>query len=94
MKYIILSTDGPISVYEVPDKVAKDLTRYCVEFCKWVECGPKAKQFRKGYLPEREFIEYLNTVVNPNYIYKSRLIKTFEDDNIPEQYRNLPYFNF
>lgn len=60
MKYILLSTDGPISVYEVPKKIANKLTEYCLEFLNWTENGPKAKQFRKGYFPEQEFIEYIN----------------------------------
>ena len=102
MKYILLSTDGPISLYEVPDKIAKDLTKYCIDFLKWTENGPENKRFKKGYLPEQEFINYLNSVVNKNYIYKSKLIKTIantdEEKNqvleIVEPYKDYPYFNF
>ena len=97
MKHILLSADGLASLYEVPDKTAENLHKYCLDFCKWIDNGPKAQQFRKeGYYPEEEFINYLNTVVNPNYIYKSRYIKTIEDSmcEIPEKYKDLPYFNF
>lgn len=97
MKYILLSTDGPASLYEVPDKISENLHKYCLDFCKWVHHGPKAQQFRKeGYYPQEEFINYLNTVINPNYIYKSRFIKTIEDSTceIPKKYKDLPYFNF
>lgn len=97
MKHILLSTDGLASLYEVPDKIAENLLRYCLDFRKWVHYGPKAKQFRKeGYYPEEEFINYINTVVNPNYIYKARFIKTIENSacEIPEKYKDLPYFNF
>ncbi len=96
MKYILLSTDGPISLYEVPDKIAKNLCEYCIEFLKWAEHGPEAKRLTKGYFPEEEFIIYLNTVVHPNYIYKSKFIKTLDNStaDIPNEYSDLPYFNF
>lgn len=102
MKYVLLSTDGPVSLYEVPDKIAKDLTKHCVEFLNWVHYGPEAKRFKKGYIPEKEFIDYLNSVVNPNYIYRSRFIKTLattEEDKLrileeAEPYKDYPHFNF
>lgn len=95
MKYILLSTDGPISLYEVPDHIANSLTEYCIEFCSWVQDGPKAKKFRKGYFPEEDFIKFLNTVVNPRYPHKSRWLKMFGDWNeVPKEYKDLPYFNF
>ena len=96
MRCILLSADGPVSLYEVPDKIAQNLRKYCIDFLKWAESGPESKRFRKGYFPENEFINYLNTVVNPNYIYKSKFIKTLDNstDKIPKQYNDLPYFNF
>ena len=102
MKYILLSADGPISLYEVPDKIAKDLTKHCIDFLKWTENGPEAKRFKNGYLPEQEFINYLNNVANKNYIYKSKLIKTIANTDekksqvleVLEPYKYYPYFNF
>lgn len=95
MKYILLSTDGPISLYEVPDRIAEDLTKYCVEFCDWAHNGPKAKKFRKGCFPEQKFIIYLNSIVGPNDPYKAKFIKMLGYiHEIPEQYKDLPYFNF
>ena len=102
MKYILLSTDGPISLYEVPEKIAKELTKYCNDFLKWTENGSKTKGFKNGYQPEPEFINYINNVVNKNYIYKSKFIKTIattDEEKIQvleviEPYRNYPYFNF
>lgn len=102
MKYILLSADGPISLYEVPDKIAENLTKHCMDFCHWVQNGPEAKRLKKGYFPEQEFIKYLNEVVNPNYLYKSKFIKTvaITDEeqiqalDIIEPYKDYPYFNF
>lgn len=102
MQYILLSTDGPISLYEVPEEIAKELTKYCIEFLKWAENGPEAKRFKKGYRPEQEFINYINNVVNKNCIYKSQLIKTIANTDeeklqaleVTEPYKDYPYFNF
>ena len=102
MQYILLSTDGPISLYEVPDKIAKELTKYCVEFLNWAENGSEEKKFKKGYRPEQEFINYINNVVNKNCIYKSQLIKTIANTDeeklqaleVTEPYKDYPYFNF
>lgn len=99
MKKILLSADGPISIYEVPDKIAKNLEKYCLKFCDWVHTNP-SKKIIGGCVAfdETNFIEYLNNVVNPNYLEKSRFVKTLgyfdNDEDIPEKYRDLPYFNF
>ncbi len=97
MKQIFLSTDGPVSLYEVPDKIAENLCKYCNDFLYWVNHAPETEHFRKeGYYSEDEFINYLNTVVEHDCFYKSRFIKTIENSRIkiPEQYKDLPYFNF
>ena len=33
MKNVLLSADGDISVFSVPDEVADHLEKYCLEFC-------------------------------------------------------------
>ena len=99
MKKVILSADGPCSVYEVPDKVANNLHQYCLDFCDWVHRSPTTKRI-SGIVcfDETNFIDYLNNVVNPNYLEKSRLIKELgyidDIDELPEKYRKLPHFNF
>ena len=95
MKYILLSTDGPISLYEVPEHIAVKLTEFCIEFINWTDKGPKARKFRKGYFPEEEFMNYLNTVVSPRYPQKAKWLKTFGYwEEVPEEFKDLPYFNF
>ena len=43
MKQVLLSADGEISVYCVPDAVADDLETYCLEFsCHWLHESPDA----------------------------------------------------
>lgn len=77
MKEVILSADGDSIVYSVPDEVANDLRKYCIEFCdKWMKKSPHAKCFRtkQGYCyNEADFIDYLNKFVFPEQkIYYGR----------------------
>lgn len=47
MKHILLSADGGISVYRVPDEVAEHLDAYCSEFCcHWLYESPNAAKYR------------------------------------------------
>ena len=47
MKQVLLSADGEISVYCVPDAVADDLETYCLEFsCHWLHESPDAARYR------------------------------------------------
>ncbi len=95
MKQILLSTDGPISLYEVPDKVAENLCKYCSDFLDWIDYAPETEHFRKeGYCSEAEFINYINTKIQHNCFHKSRLIRIVGKEKIPNQYKKLPYFNF
>ena len=46
MKYVLLSADGEISVFSVPDKVANNLQKYCLEFCcNWLYQALKQQSF-------------------------------------------------
>ena len=50
-KYILLSADGPVSVYLVPSIVADNLEKYCLEFCiEWMVKSKEAERYRKGEL--------------------------------------------
>ena len=102
MREILLSADGDISLYLVPDEAAENLREYCLEFCEWLHKSPDAKQFyfktgKKSYVyyPEEAFIEYLNKYV---FDERSRYIKTLKrirsDYSLPKKYKDLPYFNF
>jgi hypothetical protein len=104
MKNVLLSADGDISVYEVPDIVAENLEKYCVDFFyKWLEESPDAAKHRglsdsDGNIGlcfnEVDFIEYLNTWVFPDNL--SRLVMTFDGDiaNVPKEYAGCNWFNF
>lgn len=49
MKRILLSADGEISVFNVPDEVADNLEQYCLEFCRdWLYKSPDAKKYRSN----------------------------------------------
>ena len=100
MKKVILSADGDSILYLVPDAVADNLEEYCLEFCSdWVWNSPDAERYRVGKAvcyTEADFIEYLNIYVFPDR--ESKMIKnlgwTDLGKNLPEEYRNIPYYNF
>ena len=100
MKEVILSADGDSVVYLVPDDVADNLSKYCIEFCdKWLRTSPHAKRYRTkgGYCyNEADFVEYLNKYIFPKQ--QSVLVKnlgwTDLGKNLPDEYKRYPYFNF
>lgn len=103
MKKILLSHDDKMKVYLVPDDVANNLEEYCMHFgFEWLLNDPDAIKYQfitksgeKGFcFGTQDFIDYLNDYVFPNQ--KSTLVATmdFYDDQIPEEYREYPSFNF
>lgn len=100
MKTVLLSADGAVSAYEVPDIIANDLRHYCMEFCtEWLCKSPHAEKFRfNGVVcyDETDFIEYLNLWKFPKE--PSHLIETIgwinSEQDIPEKYKGCERFNF
>ena len=100
MKEVILSHDGDSIVYLVPDEVADNLEKYCIEFCdNWLWNSPDAEQYRIGCgvcYNEADFIEYLNKYIFPEQ--KSVFVKNigWTDcfDDLPVEYKSHPYFIF
>lgn len=101
MKNVLLSADSVPCVYSVPDIVADDLCRYCMDFCNdWIWNDPEgAKLLRTidgvqvAYFDETDFIDYLNQWLFPEE--KSELVREFDDyDEITDEYDALPHFNF
>ena len=100
MKNVILSADGDSVIYSVPDEVADNLDKVCIEFCdNWLRTSPQAKKYRTKQgvcYNESDFIEYLNKYIFPDQI--STLVKnigwTELGNNLPDEYQGLPYFNF
>ena len=103
MKKVILSADGPMAVYLVPDQVAENLEEYCGEFCGWMWKNPDGRRtlLKKWYdgtwyarYDERDFIRYLNEWLFPEQ--PSRLVEQLGSclEEPPEEYRNLPQHNF
>ena len=100
MKEIIISADGDSIVYLVPDEVADNLEKYCIEFCgKWMRTSPQAEKYRinGGYCyNESDFIDYLNKYIFPEKksVFVKNLGWTDLGDNLPLEYQDYPYFNF
>ncbi len=103
MKEVILSADGELSLYLVPADVADNLATVANEFAfNYVWHGEKSGKFLRlcgeqygAVFDETDFIEYLNTVLYPDK--PSIKLKTFQaadDEEVPEEYRKYPYYNF
>lgn len=96
MKPVALSADSAMSVYMVPDIVAENLYDYCMEFCRWIHNDPIAVQKYRHCYCEEQFIEYLNAYLfpdQPSYGIDN-VPPVFEEDDLPSEYREIPYFNF
>ena len=103
MKHVILSADGPSSVYAVPDLVADNLDAYCMEFDQnWLKNAPEAAKYRvmRGggvvyCFNETAFIEYLSLLFpSQKPVLVENLGWTDFEKELPEKYKNFPYFNF
>lgn len=103
MKNVLLSADSEISVFSVPDKVADDLEKYCMDFCRdWLHESPDAAKYRVQMggtvgvcYSEKDFIDYLNQYIcDEQSILITTLTGVYGEEDLPEEYIGLPYFNF
>lgn len=103
MRNVLLSADGEISVYSVPNEVAEHLDRYCLEFCSnWLYESPDADKYcikiGAGFgvcYTEKDFIDYLNQYIcEEQSVLVETLSEVYSPNEAPMQYRGLPWFNF
>lgn len=104
MKNIILSADCYLTVYSVPAEIADNLRTYCLDFLNdWLTNSPDAKKYRRkagngeiGFCyDESSFVKYLNKYVCKNKVKRVEKLKNvYSVYELPEKYKNLPYFNF
>ncbi len=103
MKRVLLSADGEISVFNVPDEVADNLEQYCLEFCRdWLHKSPNAEKYctKLGDVigvcfNEKDFIDYLNQYIcDEQSVLITILTGVYVGDELPAEYKELPYFNF
>ena len=105
MREVILGHDGDSMIYSVPDEVANNLRKYCMNFCnKWIWNDPHAEKYRivdedgeicVAYCAE-DFIEYLNDWILPNQpsVFVKNLGWTECGRKLPLEYKNYPCFHF
>lgn len=103
MKNVLLSADSEISVFSVPDKVADNLEKYCMDFCcDWLHGSPDAAKYRVQMggtvvvrYSEKDFIDYLNQYIcDEQSILITTLTDVYGEEDLPKEYIGLPYFNF
>ena len=101
MKSVLLSADSEINVFSVPDEVADNLEKYCLEFCHWLHESPDAAKYRVklgsvvgACYSEKDFIDYLNKYIcDEQSVLIAILTDVFGEDSLPKEYIGLPYFN-
>ena len=103
MTPVILSADGPIRVYSVPDEVAADLHGWADRFYTWMQHAPEAAACRRVFsdgtiglcFNEEDFIAYLNNVTFPDQpsVMVTELTADAPSD-LPAPFSSYPYFNF
>ena len=101
MKEVILSADDVLGLYLVPADVADNLVKVCNDFASnYVWHGPNVKFLKlcgKQYVAHytvQDFIDYLNGVLHPQYCSRELAKLADFDRGVPEQFRNLPRYNF
>ena len=97
MKLVILSADGDQYLYSVPDPVAENLSRFCMEFLRWMQHNPVGYWDGRGYVfTEVDFINWLNENHFPEL--QSELLEDLGDWDLKEkifaEHPDVPHFNF
>ena len=102
MKQVLLSHDGPVQVYLVPDEVADHLEQYCMEFSgEWIWYDTNGAKLLKemdgitvACYGAPDFIHYLNEWRFPRQ--PSKLVAQLDcyGDEIPQEYKDYPQYNF
>jgi len=97
MKQVILSADGDQYLYSVPDPVAEHLSRFCMEFLRWMQDNPVGYWDGRGYMfTEADFIDWLNENRFPGQ--RSQLLEDLGDWDLQEkifaEHPDIPHFNF
>jgi len=103
MKEVLLSADGDVCVYSVPDTVADDLPEWGDRFRQWMRTAPEAARYRLVLsgggiclsFNERDFVRYLNEVAFPDQ--PSELVSELgcvDPWSIPEPFGGIPWYNF
>ena len=104
MKEVILSADNTAKLYRVPDAVADNLEKTCLEFSvNWIWKNPNGAkllhesydhQYKYASFTEKDFIEYLNEWIYPDQ--PSVLLRDFGCDysKLPKEYKKIPKYLF
>lgn len=85
MTNVLLSADGDVKVYSVPDVVAKNLEKICIEYSR-----------KGGFYDETDFIDWLNKYKYPykKSVFVENLGWCKDKNDIPPKYRECDAFNF
>ena len=97
MKKVLLGDDYDCNVYLVPNEVADNLRKYCMEYCDWLRgASPEAERLRKRRRPTPDadhFVRfYLNKIRFPQY--ESKLVEELDGVRSPIKFEDMPDGSF
>jgi hypothetical protein len=96
MKKVLLGETYSCNVYSVPNEVADNLRKYCMEYCDWLRgTSRKAESIKRKsgrYPGDDGFIEYLNKIRFPQY--ESKLVEELDGVCSPIKLEDMPEGSF
>lgn len=85
MGKLMLSADGDVILYEVDKNIINDFDNILEQFYSWKKTNCYNEQL---------FVEYIQKKFGSESIKFIKNLGWFSHDNIPNEYRNIKWFNF
>lgn len=85
MEKLMLSADGDVMLYEVSKQILDNFDNLLEQFFKWK---------RTNCYNEQLFVKFLQNRCGNESIKLVKNLGWFHADAIPEEYRNVKWFNF
>ena len=85
MEKLMLSADGDVMLYEVDKQILNCFDNLLEQFFQWKKTNCYNEQLFVKFLQQRCGKESIKFIANLGW---------FDNDNIPEEYANIKWFNF
>lgn len=85
MEKLVLSADDNVLLYEVKKEIIDDFENIIESFYEWKDTNTYNEQL---------FVDYIKQTYGDNSIIFIEDLGYFNEFNIPNQYKNIKWFNF
>lgn len=85
MEKLMLSADGDVVLYEVEKKIINDFDSIIEDFFKWKKTNCYNEQL---------FVKFIQQKIGNETIQFVKNLGWFDENNIPEEYKNIKWYNF